>query len=229
MIRLKQVSKIYPSGVRAVTGSNLDVEKGEFVFLVGLSGAGKSTLLKLMYRAETATSGSVLVSGTDIGRLSRGQLPALRRRIGVVFQDYKLLPQRTVYENVAFALKVLGTSRSEVDKRTRSALDLVNLREYSDLMPGQLSGGQQQRVCLARAIVNTPPLLLCDEPTGNLDPDTSWDIMRLLTRINQHGTTVLVATHNKHIVDSMRRRVVALDGGRIVQDIARGGYPVGVG
>lgn len=229
MIRLKQVSKIYPSGVRAVTGANLDVEKGEFVFLVGLSGAGKSTLLKLMYRAETATSGSVLVSGTDIGRLSRGQLPALRRRIGVVFQDYKLLPQRTVFENVAFALKVLGTSRSEVDKRTRSALDLVNLREYSDLMPGQLSGGQQQRVCLARAIVNTPPLLLCDEPTGNLDPDTSWDIMRLLTRINQHGTTVLVATHNKHIVDSMRRRVVALDGGRIVQDIARGGYPVGVG
>ncbi|MBM3258467.1 MAG: cell division ATP-binding protein FtsE [Candidatus Sericytochromatia bacterium] len=229
MIRLKQVSKIYPSGVRAVTGANLDVEKGEFVFLVGLSGAGKSTLLKLMYRAETATSGSVLVSGTDIGRLSRGQLPVLRRRIGVVFQDYKLLPQRTVFENVAFALKVLGTSRSEVDKRTRSALDLVNLREYSDLMPGQLSGGQQQRVCLARAIVNTPPLLLCDEPTGNLDPDTSWDIMRLLTRINQHGTTVLVATHNKHIVDSMRRRVVALDGGRIVQDIARGGYPVGVG
>jgi len=229
MIRLKQVSKIYPSGVRAVTGANLDVEKGEFVFLVGLSGAGKSTLLKLMYRAETATSGSVLVSGTDIGRLSRGQLPVLRRRIGVVFQDYKLLPQRTVFENVAFALKVLGTSRSEVDKRTRSALDLVNLREYSDLMPGQLSGGQQQRVCLARAIVNTPPLLLCDEPTGNLDPDTSWDIMRLLTRINQHGTTVLVATHNKHIVDSMRRRVVALDGGRIIQDIARGGYPVGVG
>ncbi|MEB3236084.1 MAG: cell division ATP-binding protein FtsE [Candidatus Sericytochromatia bacterium] len=229
MIRLKQVSKIYPSGVRAVTGANLDVEKGEFVFLVGLSGAGKSTLLKLMYRAETATSGSVLVSGTDIGRLSRGQLPTLRRRIGVVFQDYKLLPQRTVFENVAFALKVLGTSRSEVDKRTRSALDLVNLREYSDLMPGQLSGGQQQRVCLARAIVNTPPLLLCDEPTGNLDPDTSWDIMRLLTRINQHGTTVLVATHNKTIVDSMRRRVVALDGGRIVQDIARGGYPVGVG
>ncbi|MEB3203939.1 MAG: cell division ATP-binding protein FtsE [Candidatus Sericytochromatia bacterium] len=229
MIRLKQVSKIYPSGVRAVTGANLDVEKGEFVFLVGLSGAGKSTLLKLMYRAETATSGSVLVSGTDIGRLSRGQLPALRRRIGVVFQDYKLLPQRTVYENVAFALKVLGTSRSEVDKRTRSALDLVNLREYSDLMPGQLSGGQQQRVCLARAIVNTPPLLLCDEPTGNLDPDTSWDIMMLLTRINKHWTTVLVATHNKHIVDSMRRRVVALDGGRIVQDIARGGYPVGVG
>ncbi|MEB3298087.1 MAG: cell division ATP-binding protein FtsE [Candidatus Sericytochromatia bacterium] len=229
MIRLKQVSKIYPSGVRAVTGANLDVEKGEFVFLVGLSGAGKSTLLKLLYRAETATSGSVLVAGTDIGRLSRGQLPNLRRRIGVVFQDYKLLPQRTVYENVAFALKVLGTSRSEVEKRTRSALDLVNLREYSDLMPGQLSGGQQQRVCLARAIVNTPPLLLCDEPTGNLDPDTSWDIMRLLTRINQHGTTVLVATHNKHIVDSMRRRVVALDGGRIVQDIARGGYPVGVG
>lgn len=229
MIRLKQVTKVYPNGVRALMGLTLEIAPSEFVFLVGPSGAGKSTLLKLLYRAEEPTSGQVYIGGVDIGKLSRGQLPALRRRIGVVFQDYKLLPQRTVFENVAFALKVLGTSRAEIEKRTRSALDLVGLREYADLMPAQLSGGQQQRVCLARAIVNTPPLLLCDEPTGNLDPETSWDIMRLLTRINQHGTTVLVATHNKMIVDSMRRRVVTVDGGRLVLDQQRGGYPVGVG
>ncbi|MBM3266110.1 MAG: cell division ATP-binding protein FtsE [Candidatus Sericytochromatia bacterium] len=229
MIRLKQVTKVYSNGVRALMGLNLEINPSEFVFLVGPSGAGKSTLLKLLYRAEEPTSGQVLVGGVEISRLSRGQLPALRRRIGVVFQDYKLLPQRTVFENVAFALKVLGTSRAEVEKRTRSALDLVGLREYADLMPAQLSGGQQQRVCLARAIVNTPPLLLCDEPTGNLDPETSWDIMRLLTRINQHGTTVVVATHNKMIVDSMRRRVVTVDGGRMILDQQRGGYPVGVG
>jgi len=229
VIRLKQVTKVYSNGVRALMGLNLEINPSEFVFLVGPSGAGKSTLLKLLYRAEEPTSGQVLVGGVEISRLSRGQLPALRRRIGVVFQDYKLLPQRTVFENVAFALKVLGTSRAEVEKRTRSALDLVGLREYADLMPAQLSGGQQQRVCLARAIVNTPPLLLCDEPTGNLDPETSWDIMRLLTRINQHGTTVVVATHNKMIVDSMRRRVVTVDGGRMILDQQRGGYPVGVG
>ncbi len=229
MIRLKQVTKVYSNGVRALMGLNLDISPSEFVFLVGPSGAGKSTLLKLLYRAEEPTSGQVLVGGVEIGRLSRGQMPALRRRIGVVFQDYKLLPQRTIFENVAFALKVLGTSRPEIEKRTRSALDLVGLREYADLMPAQLSGGQQQRVCLARAIVNTPPLLLCDEPTGNLDPETSWDIMRLLTRINQHGTTVVVATHNKMVVDSMRRRVVTIDGGRMILDQQRGGYPVGVG
>ncbi len=229
MIRLKQVTKIYSNGVRALMGLTLDITPSEFVFLVGPSGAGKSTLLKLLYRAEAPTSGQVHIGGVDIGRLSRGQMPALRRRIGVVFQDYKLLPQRTIFENIAFALKVLGTSRPEIEKRTRSALDLVGLREYADLMPAQLSGGQQQRVCLARAIVNTPPLLLCDEPTGNLDPETSWDIMRLLTRINQHGTTVVVATHNKMIVDSMRRRVVTVDGGRLVLDQQRGGYPVGVG
>lgn len=229
MIRLKQVTKVYSNGVRALMGLTLDITPSEFVFLVGPSGAGKSTLLKLLYRAEEPSSGQVHIGGVDIGRLSRGQMPALRRRIGVVFQDYKLLPQRTIFENVAFALKVLGTSRAEIEKRTRSALDLVGLRECADLMPAQLSGGQQQRVCLARAIVNTPPLLLCDEPTGNLDPETSWDIMRLLTRINQHGTTVVVATHNKMIVDSMRRRVVTVDGGRLVLDQQRGGYPVGVG
>ena len=229
MIRLNQVSKIYPSGVRALMGLGLDIAPSEFVFLVGPSGAGKSTLLKLLYRSESPSSGQVVVGGVDIARLSRRQLPSLRQRIGVVFQDYKLLPQRTVAENVAFALKVLGTSRAEIERRTRSALDLVALREYADVMPSELSGGQQQRVCLARAIVNTPPLLLCDEPTGNLDPETSWDIMRLLTRINQHGTTIVVATHNKTIVDSMRRRVVTIDGGRLILDQSRGSYPMGVG
>lgn len=228
MLKLKQVSKIYPTGVKALQGLNLEVQAGEFVFLVGPSGAGKSTLMKLLYRAEEPTAGQVLVGGVDITRLSQAQLPGLRQRIGVVFQDYKLLPQRTVFENVAFALKVLGVSRVEMQKRVRSALDLVGLRDYADALPDQLSGGQQQRVCLARAIVNTPPLLIADEPTGNLDPETSWEIMRLLTKINMHGTTVVVATHNKLVVDNMRRRVVTIDQGRLVLDQARGVYSVGV-
>lgn len=228
MIKLKQVSKVYPTGVKALQGLNLEVQAGEFVFLVGPSGAGKSTLMKLLYRAEEPTSGQVLVGGVDITRLSQAQMPGLRQRIGVVFQDYKLLPQRTVFENVAFALKVLGVSRVEMQKRVRSALDLVGLRDYADALPHQLSGGQQQRVCLARAIVNTPPLLIADEPTGNLDPETSWEIMRLLTKINMHGTTVVVATHNKLVVDNMRRRVVTIDHGRLVLDQARGVYSVGV-
>lgn len=228
MIRIRQVSKIYPTGVKALVGLNLDVQAGEFVFLVGPSGAGKSTLMKLLYRSELPTSGQLVIGGIDVGKLPDRQLSGLRQRIGVVFQDYKLLPQRTVFENVAFALKVLGTSRSELQKRVRSALELVSLREYADVQPHQLSGGQQQRVCLARAIVNTPPLLLADEPTGNLDPETSWEIMRLLTKINMHGTTVVVATHNKLVVDNMRRRVVTIDNGRLVLDQAKGVYSVGV-
>ncbi|MBO9540071.1 cell division ATP-binding protein FtsE [bacterium] len=228
MIRIKQVSKIYPTGVKALVGLNLEVQNGEFVFLVGPSGAGKSTLLKLLYRSEIPTSGQLTVGGVDVGRLPHRQLSTLRQRIGVVFQDYKLLPQRTVHENVAFALKIQGTARHELEKRVRSSLDLVGLRDYSDALPHQLSGGQQQRVCLARAIVNTPPLLLADEPTGNLDPETSWEIMRLLTKINMHGTTVVVATHNKLVVDNMRRRVVTIDNGRLVLDQAKGVYSVGV-
>lgn len=228
MIRIKQASKIYPTGVKALVGLNLEVQAGEFVFLVGPSGSGKSTLLKLLYRSELPTSGQIVLGGVDLGRLPSRQLPSLRQRIGVVFQDYKLLPQRTVFENVAFALKILGTSRAELQKRVRSSLDLVGLRDYQDAQPHQLSGGQQQRVCLARAIVNTPPLLLADEPTGNLDPETSWELMRLLTKINMHGTTVLVATHNKLVVDNMRRRVVTLENGRMVLDQAKGVYSVGV-
>jgi cell division transport system ATP-binding protein len=228
VIKIKQVSKVYPTGVKALVGLNLDVRVGEFVFLVGPSGAGKSTLMKLIYRSEVPSSGQIVVGGVDVGHLPNRQLWSLRQRIGVVFQDYKLLPQRTIFENVAFALKVIGTSRSELQKRVRSALDLVGLRDYSDALPHQLSGGQQQRVCLARAIVNTPPLLLADEPTGNLDPETSWEIMRLLTKINMHGTTVVVATHNKLVVDNMRRRVVTIDNGKLVLDQAKGVYSVGV-
>lgn len=228
MIRIRNASKIYSNGVKALVNVNLDVAVGEFVFLVGPSGAGKSTLMKLLYRSEVPTSGQIVIGGVDVGRLPNRQLSSLRQRIGVVFQDYKLLPQRTVFENVAFALKVLGTSRAELQKRVRSSLDLVGLRDYMDALPHQLSGGQQQRVCLARAIVNTPPLLLADEPTGNLDPETSWEIMRLLTKINMHGTTVVVSTHNKLVVDNMRRRVVTIDNGRLVLDQAKGVYSVGV-
>ena len=228
MIRIRQVSKVYPSGVRALHGINLDVASGEFVFLVGPSGAGKSTLMKLLYRSEIPSQGQITIGGIDVGKLRGSQVSVLRKKIGVVFQDYKLLPQRTVFENVAFALKILGTSREDIQKRVRSALELVGLREYGDVLPHELSGGQQQRVCLARAIVNTPPLLLADEPTGNLDPETSWEIMRLLTKINMHGTTVVCTTHNKLVVDNMRRRVVTIDNGRIVMDQAKGVYSVGV-
>ncbi len=228
MISIRQVTKVYPNGVRALSGLNLEVKQGEFVFIVGPSGAGKSTLMKLLYRAEVPTAGGVVISGVDIGKLSMRNLPKLRQRIGVVFQDYKLLNDRSVYENVAFALKIIGTAKAEMHHRVRSSLDLVGLRDFADALPGELSGGQQQRVCLARAIVNTPPLLIADEPTGNLDPETSWEIMRLLTKINLHGTTVVVATHNKLVVDNMRRRVLTIDGGKLVQDQARGVYSVGV-
>jgi len=184
--------------------------------------------MKLLYRAEVPTTGQVLISGVDVAKLGMRHLPKLRQRIGVVFQDYKLLNERSVYENVAFALKIIGTSRDEIHRRVRSSLDLVGLRDFADALPTELSGGQQQRVCLARAIVNTPPLLIADEPTGNLDPETSWEIMRLLTKINLHGTTVVVATHNKMVVDNMRRRVITIDGGKLTQDQARGVYSVGV-
>ena len=228
MISLRQVTKLYANGVRALHGLNLEVQQGEFVFIVGPSGAGKSTLMKLLYRAETPTTGQVIISGVDIGQMSARNLPQLRQRIGVVFQDYKLLMDRCVYDNVAFALRIIGTGKAELQHRVRSSLDLVGLRDYADALPTELSGGQQQRVCLARAIVNTPPLLIADEPTGNLDPETSWDIMRLLTKINLHGTTVVVATHNKLVVDNMRRRVLTIEGGKLVQDQARGVYNVGV-
>jgi cell division transport system ATP-binding protein len=200
------------------------VTKGEFVFLVGPSGSGKSTLLKLLLRDEYATSGRILVAGRDISRLGSWRMPQLRRNIGCVFQDFKLLPNKTVYENVAFALEVIGRPRSVVRTQVPQILDLVGLTKKSHSFPGELSGGEQQRVSVARAFVNHPPLLIADEPTGNLDPDTSVGIMQLLYRINRAGTTVVMATHDREMVDKMRRRVIQLEDGKVVRDDRRGGY-----
>ncbi|MFH0887093.1 MAG: cell division ATP-binding protein FtsE [bacterium] len=224
MIQLRQVAQIYPPDVEALVGVDLHVGKEEFIFLVGPSGAGKSTLLRLLYREEKPTSGHVIVDRIDISELQSHQIPYLRRNIGVVFQDYKLLPRRTIYENVSFALQVTGAPRSQIRRRVNQVLDLVGLAKKSSNMPAELSGGEQQRVCIARAIVNDPPLLLADEPTGNLDPTTSWEIIQLLDKINKRHTTVLVATHNREIVDGMRKRVVALENGRIIRDQQLGAY-----
>lgn len=227
MIRLQDVTKVYKGGTVAVKDVILDIPKGEFVFLVGASGSGKSTLIRMMLREEDATRGSIWVAGKDITSLPSWKIPYLRRTVGTVFQDFKLLPNKTVGENVAFALEVLGRSRSVVDKQVHQVLDLVGLSEKADRLPSQLSGGEQQRVSVARAFVNRPPILLCDEPTGNLDPATSVGIMRLLDRINRTGTTVVMATHDHAIVDAMRRRVVELEAGRIVRDERTGRYEEG--
>ena len=225
MIRLERVAKNYPTTPRpALADVDLDVERGQFVFLVGPSGSGKSTLLRLLLREETPTAGTVHVAGRDVGHLPRYKVPELRRQIGVVFQDFRLLPNKTVAENVAFALEVTGRSRKAVRAVVPEVLDLVGLDGKSHRRPDELSGGEQQRVAVARAMVNRPLVLLADEPTGNLDPDTSVGIMRLLDRINRAGTTVLMATHDQVVVDSMRRRVVELEDGRVVRDQSRGVY-----
>ncbi|MCC6443005.1 MAG: cell division ATP-binding protein FtsE [Armatimonadetes bacterium] len=224
MVHLEDVSVVYGNGIHALSRANVYIEKGEFVFAVGPTGSGKSTLLKLLYRDVHPTEGRVFVSGEEITSLPAGQVPFLRRRMGVVFQDYALLPQKTVWENIAFALRVLGASHREIRKKIGVVLDLVGLAHRVDAFPEHLSGGEQQRVSIARALVNNPPLLLADEPTGNLDPETSWDIVQLLSRVNIKGTTVIVASHDKYIVDRMKRRVLALEGGRIVRDDRRGGY-----
>ncbi|MFA4905343.1 MAG: cell division ATP-binding protein FtsE [Candidatus Margulisiibacteriota bacterium] len=224
MIEIKNVSKSYPNGVEALFDINIHIGKEEFVFIVGPSGAGKTTLMKMLYREELPNSGTVIVDRINVTELLPEQVPYLRRAIGVVFQDYKLLPRRTVYENVAFALQVTGAARSQIRRHTMQALELVNMLKRASSFPEELSGGEKQRVCIARAIVNNPTLLLADEPTGNLDPTTSWEIMELLDKINRRNTTVLVATHNKSIVDSMKRRVVQLEGGRIMRDQQLGGY-----
>ena len=202
----------------------LRIEKGEFAFVVGPTGTGKSTLLRLIYGEEKPTRGCVLVAGRDVTKLRGGAIPRLRRTIGVVFQDFRLLPQKTIWENVSFALYVIGASRKDIDSRVPEVLELVGLLDRADAYPHQLSGGEQQRVSIARALVNNPPILLADEPTGNLDPDTSWDIIQLLARINIRGTTVVVASHDRHIVDRMNKRVIALDNGAIARDEAKGGY-----
>jgi cell division transport system ATP-binding protein len=219
---------MYASSARpALDDVTVNIEKGEFVFLIGPSGSGKSTFLRLLLKEENPTRGNVHVAGKDLTRLSKWKIPALRRTIGCVFQDFRLLQNKTVAENVGFALEVIGKPRHTVRKVVPEVLELVGLDGKATRMPTELSGGEQQRVAIARAFVNRPLVLLADEPTGNLDPDTSQDIMMLLERINRTGTTVLMATHDNNIVDSMRRRVVELEGGRVVRDQARGVYGVG--
>ncbi|MBK9142903.1 MAG: cell division ATP-binding protein FtsE [Candidatus Melainabacteria bacterium] len=228
MIRLQNVSKTY-GGRPALKDVNLHVALGEFAFLVGPSGAGKSTLMRLLYREEVPTQGSVFIGGVNLTKLSSRQIPLLRRRLGIVFQDYRLLPNQTAFDNVAYILRALGVEESEVRKRVSSALNVVNLDDKAGHYPDQLSGGEQQRVGIARAIVNGPPVLLADEPTGNLDPATSLEIVQLLARISQRGTTVLVSTHDHTIVNAMRRRVISLRQGEIVTDVDCGVYEVEVG
>jgi cell division transport system ATP-binding protein len=228
VIRLDNVTKVYPAGARpALDGVSLDVEKGEFVFLIGQSGSGKSTVLRLLLREELPTTGSVMVNDRNVAKLRNRKVPELRRKIGCVFQDFRLLPKKNVYENVAFALEVIARPPKAIRRTVPEVLDLVGLTGKAQRMPHELSGGEQQRVAIARAFVNRPLVLLADEPTGNLDPDTSQGIMSLLERINRTGTTVLMATHDNNIVDAMRRRVIELEFGRIIRDQSRGVYGVG--
>jgi cell division transport system ATP-binding protein len=227
MIRLDNVTKIYKDTVKALVDVSLEIGKGDFVFVVGPSGSGKSTLIRLLLKEEEPTRGDIYVAGKNIGKLSPWKVPYLRRNIGTVFQDFKLLPDKTVFENVAFALDVIGKPRHVVNSRVPDALEVVGLRDKLSNYPDELSGGEQQRVSIARAFVNRPLILLADEPTGNLDPATSADIMRLLDRINRTGTTVVMATHDNAIVDAMRRRVVELEAGHMVRDQARGVYGYG--
>jgi len=228
VIRLENVSKVYPAGARpALDDVSLDVEKGEFVFLIGQSGSGKSTVLRLLLREELPTSGSVVVDSRNVARLPNRKVPELRRKIGCVFQDFRLLPKKNVYENVAFALEVINRPPKAIRRTVPEVLDLVGLTGKAQRMPHELSGGEQQRVAIARAFVNRPLVLLADEPTGNLDPDTSQGIMNLLERINRTGTTVVMATHDNNIVDAMRRRVIELEFGKIIRDQSRGVYGVG--
>lgn len=225
MIRLTNVTKVYARGARpALDAVDLEIERGEFVFLVGASGSGKSTMLRLMLREERPTAGKVFVAGKDLSTLSTWKVPYLRRQIGVVFQDFRLLPTKTVFENVAFALQVIGKPKHHILTTVPDTLELVGLEGKEKRRPHELSGGEQQRVAIARAFVNRPSILLADEPTGNLDPTTSVGIMRLLDRINRTGTTVVMATHDDEIVDQMRKRVVELDTGQIVRDQSRGVY-----
>ncbi|MDR1542538.1 MAG: cell division ATP-binding protein FtsE [Clostridiales bacterium] len=224
MITAENLTKIYDNGAKGVDHLSLRIDDGEFVFIVGTSGSGKTTLVKLLLKEVEPTEGKLLVNGDDLSLLTRSQMPYYRRRMGVVFQDFRLLPNKTVYENVAFAMQIVGASNREIRRSVPSVLAWVGLARKAKAYPNQLSGGEQQRTALARAIVNKPPLLIADEPTGNLDPDTAWDIVTLLEDINDRGTTVVVATHAKEIVDSMKKRVVTLKNGVILRDIEKGGY-----
>lgn len=224
-IKFKDVTKQYKNGVTAIYDLNLTIQKGDFVFVIGSSGSGKSTLIKMLYREERPTKGKIMVGGLDVAKLRNGKVYQLRRKLGIVFQDYRLLPKLTVYENVAFALEILGLPKQEIQKKTLRALELVGLKNKIRNYPDQLSGGEQQRVAIARAIVNNPKLMLCDEPTGNLDPERSIEIMKLLEEINKTlGTTIIVSTHNKEIVNEMKKHVIALKEGRLVGDQEKGKY-----
>ncbi len=224
MIKMKNISKRYANNVTALRDINLSVKKGEFVFLVGQSGAGKSTFMKLLLKEEDPTEGVLILDDQDITRLHRRRIPKLRRKMGVVFQDFRLLPNKTVYENVSYAMEILGERSKNIRRQVPTILSMVGLTDKAKHYPNELSGGEQQRVSIARAMINNPPLLIADEPTGNLDPETSWEIMKLLRQINRRGTTILMATHDKEIVNTMKRRVIALDKGRVIRDHSKGGY-----
>lgn len=224
MIEIKNATKIYDNDAKGIDDVSISIKRGEFVFIVGSSGSGKSTIMRLLLKEIEPTEGDIMVNGEHIKNLTRKEMPYYRRNMGVVFQDFRLLPNKTVYENVAFAMQIVEASKRDIRRNVPAILALVGLQRKAKAYPGQLSGGEQQRTALARAIVNSPPLLLADEPTGNLDPDTAWEIMTLLEDINDRGTTVVVATHAKDIVDQMEKRVIALKNGIIIRDIEKGGY-----
>ena len=225
LIILKDVKKQYKNGVTAISDLNLSIKKGDFAFIIGGSGSGKSTLIKMLYREEKPTHGEIIVGGVNVAKLKNRKVYKLRRKLGIVFQDYRLLPKQNVFENVAFALEVLGETKDEIRQKTLKAIEMVGLKSKVHNLPSQLSGGEQQRVAIARAIVNNPKILICDEPTGNLDPARSKEIMDILDAINQKlGTTVIMATHDKEIVNRMKKRVIALKDGRLVKDTEKGGY-----
>lgn len=224
MIEYINVNKNYKNGVKALSNINLRINKGEFVFVVGSSGAGKSTLIKLLMKEVEPSKGNIVVNNIDITKVKRRRIPYLRRNFGVVFQDFRLLPNKTVYENVAFAKEIIGASPRDIRRSVSAVLDMVGISDRANNYPNQLSGGEQQRVSIARALVNNPAILIADEPTGNLDPDTAWEIMKLIKDINLNGTTVVMATHAKEIVNFMKRRVIALENGKIVRDEEKGVY-----
>jgi cell division transport system ATP-binding protein len=224
LIQLQNVTKTYDTGAKALIDITLRIRKGEFVFLVGPSGAGKSTLTKLLYREEVPSRGQIILDGKNVVRMRHREVPYLRRKIGMVFQDFRLLPRKTVAENVAFALEVISASSKDIRRSVPAVLNMVGLTDKAEAFPDQLSGGEQQRVCVARAIVNNPLLLIADEPTGNLDPETSWELMKLFMDINRRGTTIIMATHAWDIVDDMKKRVIEMSGGRIVRDEEEGAY-----
>jgi cell division transport system ATP-binding protein len=221
---MQDVWKTYPDGTHAVRGITLKVDRNEFVYIVGPSGAGKSTFMKMVYREERPTKGQIFVNGVNLGALKQRKLPYVRRHIGVIFQDFRLLPKLTIFENISFAMEVIEAPKRLIKKRTMEVLELVKLKDKANSLPNQLSGGEQQRIAIARAIVNNPAVIIADEPTGNLDPDTSWGIMKLLEEINYRGTTILMATHNKEMVNTFRKRVIAIEKGMVVRDELRGEY-----